>query len=110
MARSVSGIIRESRTPANVREPPQRVPFRAAVAEFPEARDRLFKRRKRVSRLVRQMFGSPVRDVYCGLRGFAKHFYQSLDQRCTGMEFATEMIIKAAIRGAKVAEIPAAGA
>lgn len=58
------------------------------------------------SRLVRQMFGSRVHDVYCGLRGFVKDFYLSLDQRCTGMEFATEMIIKAGIRGAKVAEIP----
>jgi glycosyltransferase involved in cell wall biosynthesis len=58
------------------------------------------------SRLVQRMFGSPVHDVYCGLRGFAKDFYQSLDQRCTGMEFATEMIIKAGIRDANVAEIP----
>jgi hypothetical protein len=58
------------------------------------------------SMLVRRMFRSPVSDVYCGLRGFRKAYYQRLDQRCTGMEFATEMIIKSAIYGGRVAEIP----
>ena len=58
------------------------------------------------SLMVRRMFGSPLHDVYCGMRGFSKDFYDRLDQRCTGMEFATEMIIKAGIHGAKVAEIP----
>src|SRR5437870_12158724 len=32
--------------------------------------------------------------------------YDRLDQRCTGMEFATEMIIKASLRGEKIAEVP----
>jgi glycosyltransferase involved in cell wall biosynthesis len=58
------------------------------------------------SMLVRHMFRSPLHDVYCGLRGFRKDFYNRLDQRCTGMEFATEMIIKAGVFEAKVAEIP----
>jgi glycosyltransferase involved in cell wall biosynthesis len=56
--------------------------------------------------MVRHMFSLPLHDVYCGLRGFTRGFYDRLDQRCTGMEFATEMIIKAGIRGAKIAEIP----
>ncbi len=56
--------------------------------------------------LVRRLFWSPVHDVYCGLRGFARDFYRRLDQRCTGMEFATEMIIKAELFGGKIAEIP----
>jgi len=58
------------------------------------------------SLLVRHMFFSRIHDVYCGLRGFTKDFYNRLDQRCTGMEFATEMIIKAGIFNAKVAEVP----
>ena len=58
------------------------------------------------SLMVRHMFSSPLHDVYCGLRAFTRDFYDRLDQRCTGMEFATEMIIKAGIHGAKVAEIP----
>ncbi len=56
--------------------------------------------------LVRLWFGAPIHDVYCGLRGFQKDFQQSLEQRCTGMEFATEMIIKSSLRGAKIAEVP----
>lgn len=56
--------------------------------------------------LVKLWFGAPIHDVYCGLRGFRKDFQQSLEQRCTGMEFATEMIIKSSLRGAKIAEVP----
>ena len=56
--------------------------------------------------MARWWFGSPIHDVYCGLRGFRKDFYDRLAQRCTGMEFATEMIIKASLYGAKIAEVP----
>src|SRR6185369_7136697 len=56
--------------------------------------------------LVRQWFHAPINDVYCGLRGFTKAMYQRIDQRCTGMEFATEMIIKASLRGQRIAEVP----
>src|SRR6266568_1904633 len=56
--------------------------------------------------LVRKWFHAPINDVYCGLRGFTKAMYERLDQRCTGMEFATEMIIKASLHGEKIAEVP----
>ena len=59
-----------------------------------------------LSRLTRWMFHAPIHDVYCGMRGFTKELYARLDQRCTGMEFATEMIIKASLHGAKIGEIP----
>lgn len=58
------------------------------------------------SMMARHMFRSPVHDVYCGLRAFTKEFYDRLDLRCTGMEFATEMIIKAGVYGARVVEVP----
>ena len=58
------------------------------------------------SLLARWWFRAPIHDIYCGLRGFRKDFQQSLDQRCAGMEFATEMIIKASLRRAKLAEVP----
>ena len=58
------------------------------------------------SAMARRWFGAPIHDVYCGLRGFRKEFYDELDQRCTGMEFATEMIIKSSLRGARTAEVP----
>ena len=56
--------------------------------------------------LARWWFRSPLHDVYCGLRGFRKDIFYVLDQRCTGMEFATEMIIKASLHRAKIAEVP----
>jgi glycosyltransferase involved in cell wall biosynthesis len=58
------------------------------------------------SRIARRWFRAPVHDIYCGLRGFTKTLYQRLDQRCTGMEFATEMIIKASLGGARIGEVP----
>src|SRR5438270_8245634 len=56
--------------------------------------------------LVRHMFWSDIHDVYCGMRGFTKELYNHLDQRCTGMEFATEMILKSSLACAKIAEVP----
>jgi glycosyltransferase involved in cell wall biosynthesis len=56
--------------------------------------------------LARNWFHTPVHDIYCGFRGFQKAFYEKLDLRCTGMEFAPEMIIKASLREAKMAEVP----
>jgi glycosyltransferase involved in cell wall biosynthesis len=58
------------------------------------------------SRMARGMFHTAIHDVYCGMRGFTKDLYDRLGQRCTGMEFATEMIIKASLFREKVAEVP----
>jgi len=57
------------------------------------------------SALARSWFRAPIHDVYCGLRGFTKAHFEKLDQRCTGMEFATEMIIKSSLYGASVTEV-----
>ena len=59
-----------------------------------------------LSLVARLFFRTGLNDVYCGLRGFTKDFFLRMEQRCTGMEFATEMIIKAALHRARVAEIP----
>jgi glycosyltransferase involved in cell wall biosynthesis len=58
------------------------------------------------SYLARRWFHAPIHDVYCGLRGFTRQLYNRLDQRCTGMEFATEMIIKSSLGGARIGEVP----
>jgi len=58
------------------------------------------------SALARRMFRVPVNDIYCGLRGFRRDLIPQLDLRCEGMEFATEMLIKASLRGARIAEVP----
>ena len=56
--------------------------------------------------MARLWFNAPFHDVHCGMRAFTKDFYKSLDQRCTGMEFATEMTIKASLYGHNITEIP----
>jgi glycosyltransferase involved in cell wall biosynthesis len=59
------------------------------------------------SLLVRHWFrAQSIHDVYCGLRGFSTELYRRLALRCTGMEFATEMIIKASLFNEKIAEVP----
>jgi glycosyltransferase involved in cell wall biosynthesis len=56
--------------------------------------------------LAKFWFGSPFNDVHCGMRGFTKDFYTRIESRCTGMEFATEMTIKASLNNFRLAEIP----
>ena len=58
------------------------------------------------SAMVRTMFWAPVHDVYCGLRGFRKDLFDRLDLRSSGMEFATEMVIKSSLHNARIAEVP----
>ena len=59
-----------------------------------------------LSRVARWWFRTPIHDVYCGLRGFTKELYERLGQRCTGMEFAVEMIVKSQLHGARISELP----
>src|SRR5687768_15566770 len=54
----------------------------------------------------RLFFHSPVGDFHCGLRAFSKDAYQRLQMRTTGMEFASEMVVKATILGLKITEVP----
>jgi glycosyltransferase involved in cell wall biosynthesis len=56
--------------------------------------------------MARLWFRVPLHDVHCGMRAFRRDWHQSLDQRCTGMEFATEMVIKASKFGSRISEIP----
>jgi len=58
------------------------------------------------SLMAQRWFYAPIHDVYCGLRGFTRELYLRLNLRCTGMEFATEMIIKTSLYGYKIAEVP----
>ena len=58
------------------------------------------------SLIANSWFAAPIHDVYCGLRGFTKEHYYRLGQKCTGMEFATEMVIKSSSLTAKIAEVP----
>lgn len=59
-----------------------------------------------LTRIGRLFFGSPVGDFYCGLRGFRKDAYETLGLRTTGMEFATEMVVKATLLRLNITEVP----
>lgn len=59
-----------------------------------------------LSALGRLLFQTPARDFHCGLRAFSKDAYQRMDLRTTGMEFASEMVIKAALMRMRVSEVP----
>ena len=56
--------------------------------------------------MVRKMYWSPIHDVYCGMRGFTREFYARNTPVAGGMEFATEMIIRASLHGEDTAEVP----
>ncbi|HET9793743.1 MAG TPA: glycosyltransferase family 2 protein [Thermoanaerobaculia bacterium] len=58
------------------------------------------------SRMVRRWFHAPIHDVHCGMRAFRRDLFQRLELRCTGMEFASEMVIKAALADARMEEVP----
>ena len=55
--------------------------------------------------MVRTWFDAPIHDVYSGLRGFTRAHYETLEMRCTGMEFATEMVIKSAMAKVPTGEV-----
>jgi glycosyltransferase involved in cell wall biosynthesis len=57
------------------------------------------------SQLARSWFNVPIHDIHCGMRGFTRELYERLHLRCTGMEFASEMAIKAALSGARITEV-----
>ncbi len=54
----------------------------------------------------RLLFRSPCGDFHCGLRGFRKAAIMQLNLRTTGMEFASEMVVKATLHNLKIAEVP----
>ena len=59
-----------------------------------------------LSYIARKLFPCPVHDFHCGLRGFSKDKIMKLDLKTSGMEFASEMIIKAVKQNYKIIEIP----
>ncbi len=59
-----------------------------------------------LSALGRIFFSIPVRDFHCGLRGFRRDAILGLGLRTTGMEFASEMVVKSSLAGLRIAEVP----
>src|SRR5438128_2288895 len=59
-----------------------------------------------LTRISRIFFHAPVGDTHCGLRAFTKDAYDRMRLRATGMEFASEMVIKASLKGMRITEVP----
>lgn len=59
-----------------------------------------------LSLVGRMFFHSRCHDFHCGLRGFSREGYERLGMRTTGMEFASEMVVKAVLMGLRVCEVP----
>lgn len=59
-----------------------------------------------LSTTLRLLFKTPIGDSHCGLRAIRKDAYEELGLTSTGMEFASEMVLKSALRGVKMGEVP----
>ncbi|HEY8070211.1 MAG TPA: glycosyltransferase family 2 protein [Burkholderiales bacterium] len=59
-----------------------------------------------LSGIGRLFFRSPVGDFHCGLRGFRREAVAGLGLTTGGMEFASEMVVRATIEGLRIAEVP----
>mgnify|MGYP002403832628 CR=1 FL=1 len=59
-----------------------------------------------LSWIGRVLFKSPIRDFHCGLRGFHRDAIRDLGLRTTGMEFASELVVKSTLAGLRVGEVP----
>src|SRR6266566_1022827 len=59
-----------------------------------------------LSRVLNLFFHAGIGDSHCGMRGFTRAVYDRMDLRSTGMEFASEFVIKAAQIKARITEIP----
>jgi len=59
-----------------------------------------------LSFIGRLFFRADVGDFHCGLRGFTQSAFQKMDLRTTGMEFASEIVIKAKLMGLRTTEVP----
>ncbi len=59
-----------------------------------------------LSFLGRLFFKTNIKDFHCGLRGFSKEAYTKMGLKTTGMEFASEMVVKASLLNLKITEVP----
>jgi glycosyltransferase involved in cell wall biosynthesis len=59
-----------------------------------------------LSFIGRLFFNCPARDFHCGLRGFTRAAFEKMELKTTGMEFASEMVIKSTFKRLKIAEVP----
>lgn len=59
-----------------------------------------------LSSIGRLLFRTPIGDFHCGIRGLSRKAFHRLQLRSVGMEFASEMVIKASLFKLSIAEVP----
>jgi glycosyltransferase involved in cell wall biosynthesis len=59
-----------------------------------------------LSGVGRILFRSPIGDFHCGMRGFSRSAFERMNLRTTGMEYASEMVIKATLQRMQIGEVP----
>ena len=59
-----------------------------------------------LSFIGRLFFNIKVGDFHCGLRGFSKKAFEQMELQTTGMEFASEIVVKASLKDLKITEVP----
>src|SRR5688500_7517561 len=58
------------------------------------------------SAIWRLFFHIPIGDFHCGLRGFSREAFDRMELRTSGMEFASEMVVKSTLLGLRITEVP----
>jgi glycosyltransferase involved in cell wall biosynthesis len=59
-----------------------------------------------LSAIGRLFFSCPAKDFHCGMRGYSMEGFRKMDLQTTGMEYASEMVIKSTLLGLKICEVP----
>jgi len=59
-----------------------------------------------LSFLGKLFYNIKIGDFHCGLRGFSKEAFNKMQLRTTGMEFASEMVVKASLLNLSITEVP----
>jgi glycosyltransferase involved in cell wall biosynthesis len=59
-----------------------------------------------LSWMGRTLFKTPVGDFHCGIRAFSRAAYEQLELRTTGMEYASEMVVKSSLLKQRIVEVP----
>ncbi len=80
--------------------------FRGTIADRAMPRLHRYLGNPVLSGIGRLLFGTPIGDFHCGLRGFNRASMLALDLTTNGMEFASEMVVKASLQNLRVSEVP----
>jgi len=59
-----------------------------------------------LSGILRWFFHTPISDAHCGMRSFKREAYEKMQLQTTGMDFASEMVVKAVQNDLKICEVP----